>query len=72
MWIFKPLLALILYINVFDNIYEAYIYIHFLFNIEMKLYSKNILSTKLPLPSAYFFSPSGLMGKVDIFSCSLQ
>lgn len=54
MWIFKPLLTLILYIHILDSKYEAYIYIWLLVNIEMKLYSKSILSSKLPLPSACF------------------
>lgn len=49
---FKPLLTLILSINILHSIYEACIYICFLFNIEMKLYNTSILSTKLPLPSA--------------------
>lgn len=58
MWIFKPPLTLILSINILHSIYEACIYICFLFNIEMKLYNTSILSTKPPLPSACpFLSP---------------
>lgn len=57
----------------FRYIYEACIYNCFLFNIEMKLYNKSVLSPKLPLPllPAVFF-PSGLTGKVDILTCYLQ
>lgn len=53
--VYKPLLASVLCINI-DTIYEPHVYICFLFNIEMKWWSKSILSTKLPLPSAFFLS----------------
>lgn len=63
MWIFKPLLTLILCIHVLDSKYGACVYIWLLVNIEMKLYSKRILSTKLPLPSACFFPSRGTDGQ---------
>lgn len=63
MWIFKPLLTLMLCINVLDSKYEACIYLGFVVNIEMKLYSESILSTKLPLPSACFFLPQWTDGE---------
>lgn len=53
--VYKPLLASVLCINI-DTIYEPHVYICFLFNIEMKWWSKSILFTKLPLPSAFFLS----------------